>query len=1129
MGREENYGSGTFDWTRLLGEDVARTVDEERNGVLYQEVMVQKEGVLKPLYQLFDLVAERVDWEDMQGEFCGFYGWFFSVALSYAETFFPRLKDVCEDVRGILLRNVYEAVKLVPVRCLIREIHCLKERGELAGASPREEYRFYDECMLGDIAYVKEICQKYPELLRLMLVKIDWTVRELAHIVEAVEADGEEIRELFCAGHPFFKVRRITCAFSDTHRGGRTVAEVVLDNGICIFYKPRSLQKENEYQRAYEWLGNKLGIETYHAKMVCREEYGWEERIEREACDSVAAVGRYFYRLGMQLCLCYLVNGSDLHGENIMAKGEFPVIVDMETCLGNRRRGGETVWEAAAEAMGEGTTKTECMREGRFTENEKERQGILNDFLRDGVSRTGILPIPVWGGRGASASSGMERGASANGGGQNGASANGKTAGEVNVSALHKAGKITAPFRLPVIEHAGTSDIAVSYRKGELELPDSLPHLQGKPVDAAGYRRELVAGFVDAYRLVLENKREAEAFLRPLWQSGSRYVARHTQQYSMYLFTSLHPDFMKNTKERIYFLHVLRKAGAGLPPDGEGRELFWQELRDMINMDIPYFSCKGDSLSLAASDGTEIPRFFAVSALEEGKRKFERLGEADLQRQMMLISYSLLMLGEGDDVHMGGESGTAGKSKAIEAGCKGEMPGAAYAAGKFGTVGKSKAIEAGCKGEMPGAAYMAGAKEARFVTEEQKWAAVRGIVRTIFRLRLDGSETCGDVWPDLQFYGGGGWGVRPLGMNLYDGLPGLALFFAALSEKMPDLVDVVARENYERVFLQLCGQMFEHTDSRGKTDGKRAEKNDGMGLFVGESSLWFAYLLLWEMKKDFRFLEYARKQERVVREHRDVTNEVDLLAGDAGCILCYLKMYDCMARYEEMKDCPDKHRYLEMAVEIGERLWERVEPQKSGCGWTIRGESVPLAGMAHGNSGGIYAYAALLERTGNSVYVGRIRKLAEYEDSLYFDALGNWKDVRKQRADAGKGRNMVAWCHGAAGILLSRLKLDSLPEFAGDTFVKQDLEHAVAALKYGEIPDNICLCHGLAGNYLIIKWYLQKYSDKELEERGEVLLRLLICQLEDDARAAAQERNRVGLMCGLAGAGMALWLSAISP
>lgn len=1106
-------------WARLLGEDVARTMDEERNGELYQEVMEQKEGVLKPLYQLFDSVVERVDWEGMEGEFRGFYGWFFSVALSYAEKQFQKLFDICQDAKAVLLYNVYEAVKMIPIRCLIWEIHRCKEDGKLKGyalleekssdamsqeerrkgTASQEEYHFYDTHMLGDIAYVRDICQKYPELLRLMLVKIDWTVRELACIAEAVEADEEEIRELFCAGRPFSKVRMITCALSDTHRGGKTVAEVALDNGVRIFYKPRSLQKENEYQRAYEWFGRKLGIETYCMKRICRKDYGWEERIEREECDSEEAVRRYFYRLGMQLCLCYLVNGSDLHGENIMAKGEFPVIVDMETCSGNRRRGGE---------------------------NEQERQNVLSDFLQDGVSRTGILPIPVWGRSSeegtlsgsksvrTSSPGGRLVGASSSGGRLDGVSPDGVARG-INVSALHKAEKITAPFRLPVIEHAGTSDIAVAYRKGELELPDSLPYLRGKPVDAAGHRRELVAGFVDAYRLVWENKEDAEALLRPLWQSESRYVARHTQQYSMYLFTSLHPDFMKSAKERIRFLHVLRKTGAGVSPDDEGRELFWQELRDMINMDIPYFSCKGDSLSLVASDGTEIPRFFVASAFEEGKRKFKRLGEADLQRQMMLISYSLLMLGEGDETD-----------------CSREMPGMAY-------VGKMRPL-----------------------TEERSLEAVRGIAQTICRLRIDENGKEGEkdaaqgmvcdvgqnaacdaslcvtrdmdsdmLWPDLQFYGDGGWGVRPLGMDLYDGLPGVALFFAALSEKMPDASE---REEYGRMFSRLCGQMFDYTDER-----ERVEKTENMGMFVGESSLWYAYLLLWEIKKDSTFLEYAVKQERIVRERRGRANEADLLTGDAGCILCYLKMYECMAQYEEMQECgkaskrkgacpiqgewTNKRRYLERAVDIGERLWERAEPQESGCGWTIRGESVPLAGMAHGNSGGIYAYAGLLEQTRNPIYVGRIRKLAEYEDTLYSDALGNWKDVRKQHADGRKGRNMVAWCHGAAGILLSRLKLDSLPEFQDDAFVKRDIGHAVAALKYGEIPDNICLCHGLAGNYLIIKWYLQKYFDKELEERGEVLLRLLVRRLEDGGHAAAQERNRVGLMCGLAGAGM-VWI-----
>lgn len=1048
-------------WARLLGEDVARTMDEKRNGELYQEVMEQKEGALKSLYQLFDSVVECVDWEGMEGEFRGFYGWFFSVALSYAEKQFQKLFDICEDAKSVLLYNVYEAVKMIPIRCLIWEIHRCKEDGKLKshalleekssvamlqeerrkGSASQEEYHFYDTHMLGDIAYVRDICQTYPELLRLMLVKIDWTVRELACIAEAVEADEEEIRELFCAGRPFSKVCMITCALSDTHRGGKTVAEVALDNGVRIFYKPRSLQKENEYQRVYEWFGRKLGIETYCMKKICRKDYGWEERIEHEECDSEEAARRYFYRLGMQLCLCYLVNGSDLHGENIMAKGEFPVIVDMETCSGNRRRGGETVGKAKEKAIGEEMPETERMRKVRFTENEQERQNVLSDFLQDGVSRTGILPIPVWGGpsgegtlsgsRSVRASSPGNKlvGASSSGGRLDGASPDG-VAGGINVSALYKAGKITAPFRLPVIEHAGTSDIVVSYRKGELELPDSLPYLRGKPVDAAGHRRELVAGFVDAYRLVLENQEDAEALLRPLWQSESRYVARHTQQYSMYLFTSLHQDFMKSAKERIRFLHVLRKTGAGVSLDDEGRELFWQELRDMINMDIPYFSCKGDSLSLVASDGTEIPRFFVASAFEEGKRKFKRLGEADLQRQMMLISYSLLMLGEGDETD-----------------CSKEMSGVVSVAGESEAADRSEGFATDCLREMSGVASATDAKEVRFVMEEKKWAAVRGIAQAICRLRIDENGKEGEkdaaqgmvcdvgqnaacdaslcvnrdmdsdmLWPDLQFYGDGGWSVRPLGMDLYDGLSGVALFFAALSEKMPDASE---REEYGRMFSRLCRQMFDYTDER-----ERVEKTENMGMFVGESPLWYAYLLLWEIKKNFCFLEYAGKQERIVREQRGRANEADLLTGDAGCILCYLKMYECMAQYEEMQECgkaskrkgacliqgewTNKRRYLERAVEIGERLWERAEPQESGCGWTIRGESVPLAGMAHGNSGGIYAYAGLLEQTRNPIYVGRIRKLVEYEDTLYSDALGNWKDVRKQHADGRKGRNMVA-------------------------------------------------------------------------------------------------------------------------
>ncbi len=1249
MERERNYHEGTFDWAKLLGEDVVRTMDEERNREFYQKVMEQKEGRLKPLYRLFDSVDERVEWKDMQGEFCVFYGWFFAVALSYAETFFPKLADVCEDERGVLLHNVYESVKMVPVRCLIREIHYLKERGELEGASPQEEYRFYDKHMLGDIAYVRGICQKYPELLRLMLLKIDWTVRELACIAEAVERDADEIREMFCAGRTFSKVHMITCALSDTHRGGKTVAVVELDNGIRIFYKPRSLQKETEYQGAYEWFGQTLGIEVSRLDMLVRDGYGWEARVGREECGSIEAVGRYFYRLGVQLCLNYLANGSDLHGENVMAMGEFPVIVDMETCSVRERRMEKTRTASGAETRNEGcpvnvtdgedTGQTVEERDladaGRAGHVDGEDVGrtAVGAFLQDSVLRTGILPFPAWGSHEDGGSGERDSREGAVGSGERDSRGKGLARG-VNVSALHGAGKIHMPFRLPVVVQGGTSDIAIAYRNGELELPDSVPCLDGKPVEPGGYRGKLVKGFVDAYRCALENKDELEAVIRPLWEAGSRHVMRHTQQYGMYLFTSLHPDFMKDAGERIRFFHVLRKGEDASParearrgeetaPDsnelcgkeGEslGRQVFWQEVRDLLDMDIPYFSGDGDSVSLLASDGTEIPGFFAESALEAGKRKLERLGEADLQKQVMLISYSLLMLGE-----------TKGKARADVAG---KTAGRIAPAGMGGD-GAGKTAAPGLAGNVRPMM-----EKMRPVTEERRLEAAGNIARMIWRMRLCGTQsddavqteegvqadgtrrqetgrTYGTepmvVWPDLQFYGGANWGVKPLGMNLYDGLPGVALFFAALSERVPENgLDVfISGEEFAcdgegtgrlrngqeikagQIFSWLCGQMFEYTDSRlaatereaGADEAGRVEMSgqvrsdksvgvDGnvgchaateagnMGLFVGESSVLNAYLLLWKMKKNPIFLEYAKRQERVVGRCWGAANEKDLLMGDAGCILCYVTLYEELADYEKARETvveegaggkgctvgrdvhmareetgtkmTDARRYLDMAVEIGERLWERVEEWETGYGWTIRGEAAPLAGMAHGNSGGILAYAALLERTKNAVYVERIGKLLVYENSLYSDEAGNWRDIRVQHAKGGHGegekeRNMVAWCHGAGGILLSRLKLYSLPEFQGDEIVRRDIKRAVAALKYGEIPDNICLCHGLAGNYMIIRRYLDVFCDEELEERGELLLSMLICRLEDGEHATDQERNRVGLMCGLAGAGAVL-------
>src|SRR5699024_5378859 len=76
---------------------------------------------------------------------------------------------------------------------------------------------------------------------------------------------------------------------------------------------------------------------------------------------------------------------------------------------------------------------------------------------------------------------------------------------------------------------------------------------------------------------------------------------------------------------------------------------------------------------------------------------------------------------------------------------------------------------------------------------------------------------------------------------------------------------------------------------------------------------------------------------------------------------------------------------------------------------------------------------------------------------------------------------MTAWCHGAAGILLSRTKMYGvLPrhfnlELQADASVALD-----TTLKTG-FNNNDCLCHGTLGNTEIILEYCKKFRKTENE------------------------------------------------
>lgn len=154
-----------------------------------------------------------------------------------------------------------------------------------------------------------------------------------------------------------------------------------------------------------------------------------------------------------------------------------------------------------------------------------------------------------------------------------------------------------------------------------------------------------------------------------------------------------------------------------------------------------------------------------------------------------------------------------------------------------------------------------------------------------------------------------------------------------------------------------------------------------------------------------------------------------------------------------------------------------------------------------------------------------LSSLVEYENSLYSEKDNNWIDLRKfSEVDQHKSQP-IAWCHGAAGILLSRLTLYNAIKNLGETALLQQAIKDISLAKNKLIEDGLhagfCLCHGNMGNLLILKRYAEIFDDKQVrsicDSRFEQILEFL-----NEENILPTELYNPGFMTGLSGIAYAL-------
>ena len=128
-----------------------------------------------------------------------------------------------------------------------------------------------------------------------------------------------------------------------------------------------------------------------------------------------------------------------------------------------------------------------------------------------------------------------------------------------------------------------------------------------------------------------------------------------------------------------------------------------------------------------------------------------------------------------------------------------------------------------------------------------------------------------------------------------------------------------------------------------------------------------------------------------------------------------------------------------------------------------------LTGYSHGAAG---AGAALLE-LGAAVCDETFKEAGlaafAYERRWYNAAQANWPDFRRSGGARSRAAQQfsTAWCHGAPGIALSRLRalqLAPFPEIASELHAALDTTRRATAAMLDAPGTSFCLCHGLTGN-----------------------------------------------------------------
>lgn len=443
---------------------------------------------------------------------------------------------------------------------------------------------FVEQGLAGGLA---EILAEHAFLARQLATAVDDWVDALEELAGRLRRDGPRLAAVFHEGRAPGPAVDLRAGLSDPHAGGRSVMVLAFASGLEVVYKPKSLAIDRAWFDLLAWInatGELLPLQVLRG--VEGDGYGWMEHVPHRPCAGEAEIARFYRRTGFVLALTYALEGYDCHHENVIADGEQPVLVDLETLMnpspGAVVEGRDDLPPAAAVAM---------------------RQ------YYESVIRTGLLPSWRVSPAGIKADTSML-------GGQ---------AGQLALSGTIAWEDVNTDRMRPVYKHQPIPPQA------------NLPHLAGGgAVSPDPWLDEICAGFREMYGFLLRHRAELleSPDLLPCWgRTSVRYVRRVTRQYGQLLRRLRAPALLRDGAA--WSLAVERLGRSDVR---QGRPADWalhaHERAQLARMDVPYFRVAADGRDVLDAAGRPVvPGRFHTTPHERLLARVKGLSAGDLPLQ----------------------------------------------------------------------------------------------------------------------------------------------------------------------------------------------------------------------------------------------------------------------------------------------------------------------------------------------------------------------------------------------------------------------------------------------------------------------------------------------------------------